>query len=39
MWDGVHKLVVQFDEQKDCVLILEVGGAPAGCIAITQHRR
>ena len=34
--DGVNKLVARFDEQKDCVLILEAGGAPAGCIAITH---
>ncbi len=34
--DGVQKLVAQFDEQKDCVLILEANGVPAGCIAITH---
>ncbi|MEL7601840.1 MAG: helix-turn-helix domain-containing GNAT family N-acetyltransferase [Bacillota bacterium] len=34
--EAVHKLVDQFDPQRDCMLILERGGVPCGCIAIAH---
>lgn len=34
--DGVNELVRKFDPEKDCLLILEKGAAPAGSIAITH---
>jgi GNAT superfamily N-acetyltransferase len=34
--DGVNELVRKFNPDKDCLLILEKGGAPAGSIAITH---
>ncbi len=34
--DGVNRLVERFDSAKDCMLILEYNGVPAGCIAITH---
>jgi len=34
--DGVHNLVQKFDEEKDCMYILEYNGSPAGCVAITH---
>lgn len=33
--DGVNGLVSRFDPHKDCIYILEAGGKPSGCIAIT----
>lgn len=33
---GVHSLVERFDEEKDCMLILECDGNPMGCIAVTH---
>lgn len=34
--DGVHRLVHQFDAQKDCMYILEYNCVQSGCIAITH---
>lgn len=34
--EAVRKLVDQFDPQRDCMLILERGGVPCGCIAIAH---
>ncbi len=34
--DGVNELVRRFDTEKDCLLILEKDGVPAGSIAITH---
>lgn len=34
--DGVNELVRKFDPEKDCLLILEKGAAPAGSIAIAH---
>ncbi len=34
--DGVHKLVHQFDPQKDVIYILEANGDVSGCIAVTH---
>lgn len=34
--NGVKKLVNQFDDNRDCIYILEYGGQPLGCIAITH---
>jgi len=33
---GVLELLKKFDPQKDCMLILEYNGNPAGCVAITH---
>lgn len=33
---GVLELLNKFDPQKDCMLILECNGNPAGCVAITH---
>ncbi|AUB55057.1 GNAT family N-acetyltransferase [Methanobacterium subterraneum] len=32
--DGVHELVNKFDNEKDCIYILEHHGVPSGCSAI-----
>lgn len=37
--DGVHELVNQFDNQKDCIYILEYQQVPSGCSAIKQVDR
>jgi GNAT superfamily N-acetyltransferase len=34
IYDGVHDLVNQFDDEKDCINILEYEGVPSGCAAI-----
>ena len=34
--EGVLSLVERFDDEKDCMYILELNGNPAGCIAITH---
>jgi GNAT superfamily N-acetyltransferase len=34
--NGVNQLLNQFDVNKDCMYILEYGGQPSGCIAITH---
>lgn len=34
--NGVNQLINQFDDNKDCMYILEYGGQPSGCIAITH---
>lgn len=34
--EAVHKLVREFDPQRDCMLILERSGIPCGCIAIAH---
>ena len=33
---GVYDLVRRFDDEKDCMYILENDGVPSGCIAITH---
>lgn len=35
--DGVNELVNKFDNEKDCLYILESNGVPSGSIAITHH--
>jgi GNAT superfamily N-acetyltransferase len=34
--DGVHELADNFDNEKDCMYILEHNGTPSGCAAITR---
>ncbi len=34
--NGVHELVNQFDEGRDCIYILDYDGVPSGCAAIKQ---
>lgn len=34
--DGVHNLVNNFDDSKDCIMILECNGIKSGCIAVTH---
>lgn len=34
--DAVNQLVENFDDKKDCMYILEYGGQPSGCIAVTH---
>lgn len=35
--DGVHELVNQFDDRKDCLYILEYAGVPSGSVAIAHQ--
>jgi DNA-binding MarR family transcriptional regulator/GNAT superfamily N-acetyltransferase len=37
--EAVHKLVEQFDQQRDCMLILDRGGVHCGCIAIAHTEK
>jgi hypothetical protein len=34
--NGVNDLLNQFDNEKDCIYILEYNGIPSGCAAITH---